>query len=188
MKKELDDLLCSKYPKIFRDRNAPMNETCMCWGFDCGDGWFNIIDQLCGSIQRHIDQRSENNKRNQQYIDMVNAAKAGDLTLFDEYYNHHSYNKEWLDTRRDQILSEEIAEWRMPKEEVPQVVAVQVKEKFGTLRFYYNGGDEYISGLEHMADAMSAVTCEECGSPGVLRNGGWIRTLCENHNVAKNES
>jgi hypothetical protein len=27
----------------------------MCWGFDCGDGWFWIIHNLCECIQRHID-------------------------------------------------------------------------------------------------------------------------------------
>jgi hypothetical protein len=44
MKKELDELLCKRYPKIFRDRYSPMTVTAMCWGFDIGDGWFNIIE------------------------------------------------------------------------------------------------------------------------------------------------
>ena len=39
MKDELDKQLCEKYPKIFKDRYAPMTETCMCWGFDIGDGF-----------------------------------------------------------------------------------------------------------------------------------------------------
>ena len=43
MKDELDNKLCEKYPKIFKMRNASMQETAMCWGFP-GDGWFNIID------------------------------------------------------------------------------------------------------------------------------------------------
>lgn len=64
---------------------------------------------------------------------------------------------------------------------VPQVVASQIKEKFGTLRFYYDGGDEYVSGIITMAENMSAVTCEQCGSPGELRNTGWNATLCEEH-------
>jgi hypothetical protein len=64
---------------------------------------------------------------------------------------------------------------------VPQVVAEQVKEKFGTLRFYYRGGDDYISGLVSMAEAMTGVTCEECGAPGTTGGQGWIKTLCETH-------
>ena len=59
--------------------------------------------------------------------------------------------------------------------------AVQVKEKFGGLRFYYDGGDERISGMVNMAQAMSFNICETCGNAGQLyrRKGGfWIKTLC----------
>jgi hypothetical protein len=185
MREELDQLLCEKYPKIFRDRNAPMEQTCMYWGFSCDDGWFNIIDRLCANIQWHIDQVIENNERNQKHVAMVTAAKAGDFTLFDAYYTQSGFQQEWIDTRRADILTEEIAEWRMPKEEIPQVIAAQVKEKFGTLRFYYSGGDDIIDGMVRMAESMSAVTCEECGSPGTRTTGGWIRTLCETHKKEK---
>ena len=54
MKQELDELLCKRYPKIFRDRRASMQVTAMCWGFDCGDGWFDILNQSCRLIQCHI--------------------------------------------------------------------------------------------------------------------------------------
>ena len=63
----------------------------------------------------------------------------------------------------------------------PEVEVSQVKEKFGTLRFYYEGGDEYINGLVSMAESMSEVTCEVCGNPGKRRAGGWIKTLCDRH-------
>ena len=62
-----------------------------------------------------------------------------------------------------------------------QVVAGQVKEKFGGLRFYYSGGDEYISGLMSMTESVASVTCEVCGNPGKLRTGGWLKTLCQEH-------
>ena len=64
---------------------------------------------------------------------------------------------------------------------VPQVTIDQIKEKFGCLRFYYSGGDEYISGMVTLAESMSGVTCEDCGSIGERRSGGWIRTLCDTH-------
>lgn len=133
MKKELDELLCERYPKIFKNRNASMTETAMCWGFDCGDGWFNIIDQLCLNIQEYIDW-----KQNQK-----------------ERYG-----------RGDGCS---------------QVVADQVKEKFGSLRFYTTGGDDTIRGMIHMAESMSAVTCEVCGSPGKFRGHGWFYTACDEH-------
>ena len=50
MRKELDEALCAKYPLIFRDRHENMQVTAMCWGFECGDGWYNIINTLCGLL------------------------------------------------------------------------------------------------------------------------------------------
>jgi len=132
MREELDKLLCEKYPKMMVNRNKGMQETCMCWGFECGDGWFEILNQLMGNIQHHID-------------------------------------------------------WKNKKEEVvPQVTLDQVKEKFGTLRFYYTGGDDYIRGLVSMAESMSGVTCEGCGAQAKTNwpkaenggIGGWVRTIC----------
>ena len=59
-----------------------------------------------------------------------------------------------------------------------------IKEKFGTLRFYYDGGDEFIRGLDYMATSMSSVVCEVCGNPGKSRSTKkqrWIRVLCDKH-------
>jgi len=127
MKKELDEYLCKTYPKMMVNRNKNMQETCMCWGFECGDGWFPILNQLMGNIQHHID-------------------------------------------------------WKNRTEEVvAQVTLDQVKEKFGTLRFYYTGGDDYISGLVSMAESMSGITCETCGKPGTSTGGSWIKTACLEH-------
>ena len=127
MKRELDEYLCKTYPKMMVNRNKDMKETCMCWGFECGDGWFPILNQLMGNIQHHIDWK----------------------------------NRE--------------------SEVVPHVTLDQVKEKFGTLRFYYTGGDDYISGLVSMAESMSGVLCETCGKPGTSTRGGWIKTACKEH-------
>lgn len=62
-----------------------------------------------------------------------------------------------------------------------QPVVAQIKEKFGGLRFYLDGGDEQIWGMIRMAEAWADSSCEECGSPGKRRSGGWIRTLCDHH-------
>lgn len=73
-------------------------------------------------------------------------------------------------------------DWKNKTSEVvPQVTVAQVKEKFGGLRFYYDGGDEYISGLVTMAEAWAGNSCEVCGKPGYQRSGGWIKTLCDEH-------
>ena len=73
-------------------------------------------------------------------------------------------------------------EWANRETEVvPQVVVEQIKEKFGGLRFYYQGGDEQIHGMVRMAEAWAGVACEECGGIGKRRGSGWIRNLCDLH-------
>ena len=140
MKDELDKALCEKYPLIFKDRQGDMKDTAMFWGFEHGDGWYQILDSLCGNIQSYIDW---NNR----------SAVAG----YKDF------------------------------QPVEQVVAQQVKEKFGGLRFYYQGGDRHISGMVRMAESWASVTCEVCGAPGTIRHGGWIKTLCDAHHEEREE-
>lgn len=55
----------------------------------------------------------------------------------------------------------------------------QIKEKYGGLRLYFSGGDDFITGLTHMAESMSYKLCENCGNKGKPNKGGWISTLCD---------
>jgi hypothetical protein len=174
MKQELDKLLCEKYPKMMVNRNKNMQETCMCWGFDCGDGWFNILDQLMGNIQHHIDWKIKQRDGAIKYNDMAAQAKAGNFDLFEETMKALP-NDEYKEKRLGEIVA---GDFRAVPESIPQVTLDQVKEKFGTLRFYYSGGDDYISGMVSLAESMSGVTCEGCGNPGESRGGGWIHTYC----------
>jgi hypothetical protein len=79
-------------------------------------------------------------------------------------------------------------DWANRKEQVvPQVVVAQIKEKFGGLRFYYDGGDEQVHGMVRIAEAWANHTCETCGERGKQRGGGWIRTLCDTHEAEYQE-
>lgn len=61
--------------------------------------------------------------------------------------------------------------------EIPQ--AVQIKEKFGGLRFYVTGsGSDEIDNLIYTAEAKSRTICEQCGDVGSQTKIGWVRTLC----------
>jgi len=125
MNKKLTDSLLKKYPVVFGQHKLPMTDTAMCWGFSCGNGWYDIIDSLAFLIQRENEKLKENGEN---------------ITI----------------------------------------QAVQVKEKYGTLRFYTNYSTDYIDGAISMAEAMSGLICEECGSTdGVTQTTGWIRTLCK---------
>jgi hypothetical protein len=59
--------------------------------------------------------------------------------------------------------------------------AEQVKEKFGTLRFYISSGVDEIFDLIEEAEEKSETTCEECGQPGELgAKGYWYSVRCKN--------
>ena len=139
MKKELEDKLFEKYPKIFRQRDLPSTETCMCWGITCGDGWYDIIDTLCGAIQTRVDNVNRMIKINRKNSPV----------------------------------------YLIPMKPVEDLIceASQVKQKYGGLRFYVDGGDEFTEGLVCMSESMSYKTCEMCGTPGKTE-GRWIKTLC----------
>jgi hypothetical protein len=66
------------------------------------------------------------------------------------------------------------------KEEIPQAIALQVKEKLRGLRFYYSGGDDQIRGMVDFAESLSYEICEDCGShKNIGCSSGWLATLCE---------
>ena len=116
MKDELEQKLKETYPQLVG--RLPY--------FECSNGWYNILNNMCFRIQQSIDKRSKDNP--------------------------------------------ELLEFRF----------VQIKEKFGGLRAYTQGYDEYANAIIDMAESMAAVTCETCGSPGKTRNTGWYAVRCEN--------
>ena len=73
MDKTLDDKLVAKYPKIFRDRHASLMQSAMPWGFECDDGWYNLIDHLCEALQWDTDM----NKGPQVITSQVKEKYAG---------------------------------------------------------------------------------------------------------------
>jgi len=123
MKKELDDALCRDFPNLYRDRHASMRTTCMCWGFDVGDGWHALIRRASEKLEALI--------------------------------------------------------LKLPEDQRAEVCASQVKEKYGTLRYYLTSETEEMSAIVREAEQASAITCEDCGAPGTLRRGGWWRTVCD---------
>ena len=87
---------------------------------------------------------------------------------------------DWKNSTRSMLLKDNPYDIKVP-DELEQVVVAQIKEKFGTLRFYYDGGDDVIRGMVKMAEAWADSSCEECRAPGSRRSGGWVRTLCDTH-------
>lgn len=58
-------------------------------------------------------------------------------------------------------------------------LAMQCKEKFGTLRFYVENGTTQINKWINDAERKSSQTCETCGEAGSIHNKRWIKTMCD---------
>jgi hypothetical protein len=114
MKRELRELI-AKHSKIFGDGHFRY--------FECGPGWYSIIDEMAEEIQARIDASG-----------------------------------------------------------CEQLVANQFKEKFGEVRFYFRGGDDECKDIVSRAVARSNETCDLCGAPGEMGNGGgWVSVRCHEH-------
>ncbi len=131
MSPEKTQELFDRFPKLYRGRTKPITASLMAFGFECGDGWFDLIAELSQKID-----------------DIAKAAGVSD----DDY---------------------------------PE--AMQVKEKFGGLRFYIGTATDKVFAAIDEAEAKSVKTCETCGQPGRQVGGGWIVTICEACEKKKNE-
>ena len=60
MSPEKTKQLYEKYPKIFIQKDLEIRQSAMPWGFECSDGWYDLIDRLCSEIQAHIDGENSN--------------------------------------------------------------------------------------------------------------------------------
>lgn len=164
MKKELDELLCSKYPEIFGDRHGNVTKTAMCWGFECGDGWFDLIDTLCACIAGDIKQKERAVEFHQQMLEETDR-------------------KDWTPHMHEMWTPENLIAKVEEYHKAKNIRAVQVKEKFGGLRFYVSGGCDKHHAMIDFAENLSYRICEDCGSmkDTITYSIGWIRTLCPEH-------
>ena len=98
-------------------------------------------------------------------------------------YEEAKWRLDWLlENKPSEIEAIKEQQLRISELEENHPRAVQVKEKFGSLRFYVDG----IVRPDHraaiaFAESLSVRTCEVCGARGKQRGGGWIRTLCNTH-------
>lgn len=134
------------------------------FGLECGDGWHIILHALFANISGHIASKKKY------------PTKVVKPEIARKFFNRvnrmpYKYNKFFSKFRRrfEHMVATEI-----------DVDITQVKEKYGTLRIYYNGGDDEIGGMIDMAEMMSIYTCELCGSTeNVGITLGWNTTCCK---------
>ena len=118
-------------------------------------------------------------KRMEERFPKMYGGKYGGFAIGEGWYP--------LIEKLSEVIQNHIDHVQKQGKECPQVVVQQVKEKFGTLRFYYDGGDDFIHGAAWLAESMTGMLCETCGGIGKTRSGGWVRTLCDVHEAEYQE-
>lgn len=162
MHPDKDRLLVKNFPLLYADRFGDMRETCMYWGFACGDGWFDLIYRVSEKLERIIEGlpfhcrccgHGEHDLR----------CKEIALIDHDSSVNKKTYG-------RCRCLNYIPAKPR----------ASQVKEKYGELCMYLHGGTDEMYNVAENAERESETICESCGQPGMIReHRRWLRCCCE---------
>lgn len=55
---EFDWLICKTFPKLYADRHASMTTTCLCWGFEIGKGWQQLVWDLSEKLEAEIAKQT----------------------------------------------------------------------------------------------------------------------------------
>lgn len=76
-------------------------------------------------------------------------------------------------------LCQKITPLAIKSNEDRSTIVVQIKEKFGGLRFYVSCATDVIYELISEAENASRRICEHCGQPGKTTGKRWFRTLCD---------
>ena len=85
----------------------------------------------------------------------------------------------WIFSFLDDLL-EELSLDLIKNDLVDDYVILQVKEKFGELRWYDSGGsEEWDNIILPKYEELSRVTCHSCGKPASWLSTGWILPYCD---------
>ena len=131
MKKELEQKLFENHPLIFFRRNNPTKHSLMGASLSVGDGWFDLINILCYQLTDNYRIAKDDYEFYLKFqtrsseIDILNERRQinpDDPTVKNKIF----YSPIHVEKAR---LAMQNALDNTP-------VALQVKEKFGTLRFY----------------------------------------------------
>ena len=175
MKAELQNKLIQKYPKLFQDvlDGKGPTETLMCFGCECGDGWYDLLDSTLAAIYNHCE--NEERRREER---------------FKEKHTFRYWRRAWFDLKW--TLRQWWYNWFPAEGDDYEFFRLsQVKEKYGGLEVYTWSCDDFVDGAVSVAENMSLKLCEKCGDPGqpnyldengehIPDFGGWIRTRCKN--------
>jgi hypothetical protein len=159
MKKELEMKLVKKFPIIFSQYGGDMRDTCMAWGMTCGDGWYNIIHDLCENVTTLIGDKNIK----------VTAAqvkeKLGGLRFYYDFEAPETFMSNVNYIFRTAMFKTKLGKlyW----------LIVDLRKKI------YRTTEEKIRDAISDGEHKSYETCEICGEPGKTRGKSWVSTQCD---------
>ena len=107
-----------------------------------------------------------------------------DMRNTPDYYKYHyeitwldclpkgwkkAFGKQICDELKDAIESNHLSNYKV----------LQVKEKYGTLRWYDEGGNKNTCNIIDKYEKISEKVCQLCGKPATHMSKGWIGYYCE---------
>lgn len=162
--------LWETFPLLYSGRQLSTRESLIPFGFSCGDGWFDLIWELSEKLERLIEKFIEEHPDSCECEHSRAEHTEGKCVVILSLAGKYGF--------------EDDVPCKCSKFQVWHPKATQVKEKFGSMRYYLSATDQMYE-LAREAEAKSATICEECGKPGSLRGIGWYNTLCDEHAVDK---
>jgi len=159
MDERLQQKLVERYPEIFRDYGGDMRYTCMAWGIECGDGWFELLNSMCHDVVKLCGDKDI------QMVAHQVKEKFGGLRFYFGVESKYTILKR-LDIKiRNLFFSHKFG--------IPYWKIVKFRRKI------WKTIEEKISDRIDQAEIESEKTCEACGKPGKMRGGSWIYTACD---------
>jgi len=176
---DFEQYLFKKYPNLFptNDKGELLPQQYRCWN-DCPKGWESIIDNLCGCIDGYIKctSRSVPNPDEKLRFFLSKAWFVITRKIDKFFFSNNNLRVSKLRKFTNKIgcryfLSKQLYISQSP----PPVKIEQYKEKFGSLRFYIQGGDDEVDGMIRFAEYLCNKTCQNTGNKGSLvqKVGGW---------------
>jgi hypothetical protein len=191
MEKKLANKLIKKYPDLFEvdEKNpTPYSQR----GIECNKGWYGLLDNALSLIDIHVKNPDWKEERwfklknwynrifwNNIFYPIGRFLFTRNIPVMCSAEEAIKYKPRWNRYHKFQKFFCAQPKYVKPKTN-PVVRIAQIKEKFGGLRVYIDGNDDYIRGVISLAEKLSYSICEDCGTNhNVTQNKkGWIRSLC----------
>lgn len=194
--------LMKDFPDLFpKGEQGDVCEPICCSSIPCG--WNDLVYNLCDYLNRSSKnyrsvRKTDLKSRILFFRDKITAKILVDLShkILDPYRPFRPKGqKSWIIPKN--IQDKVLASWRFKLKQnlsrfnrkyfnydgyekvyPPRITITQIKEKFGTLRFYFDGGNEKTQAAVDFAEFLSSKTCQYTGKKGVMcKKRGWYATL-----------